>query len=153
MIVSALRAMTPVGSNAQRRARVACLRDELVRHFDCKGKIDDWYRVASLSELGKGAVRRFSEGRWGDSAGVSRCAGKSGAALARCMNGIHDDILVMPNEVGDFIMRYAGDIPPADPRKSDECERARKYMEKSRRENSVYSCFEHVLKGNFYVCK
>jgi hypothetical protein len=152
-LVSALEAMTPTGPDQKRRKRVACLRDKLVTEFSCKGPIDDWYHVPSYTDLGKGVVRRFSEGRWAETGGVTKCAGKTGETLARCMNGIHDDMLVMPNKVGDFIMRYGGDIPPASIRLSEECARARKYMEKAKDPKSVYSCFKEVLDGNFYVCK
>jgi len=152
----ALRMMKPSGTDATRRARVSCLRDLYVEHFDCKRDLDPWYAAPSMDDLKAGIVNRFTEGEHdarGPIKGTS-CAGKTDAKLAACMNSIDADILFYPNRtIGEYIDKWSADIDRKAFKKADECVLARKILEKARSKNSVYSCYEALFDGSLWPCE
>ncbi len=151
----ALRAIKPSGTDATRRARVACLRNLYVEHFDCKRDLDSWYAAPTMDELKTGIVKRFTEGRH-DARGPIKdtgCAGKTDVKLAACMNTIDADILFYPDRtIGEYIDKWSADIDRDAFKKADECVLARKVLEKARSRNSVYRCYEALFDGSLWPC-
>lgn len=132
---------TSVIKNATDRRRTSALRNLLLRHYKHCRRIDDRY-FAVDAYVEQRLLKTFA----------AKCKGKTGRALAICLNGRRKEIETFINYVGkelDSLIRVLGTL---DVKKSDECKVGRRFLKRSGNKNSVYRPFKSAITGTFKYC-
>ncbi len=145
-LIDIVRGMPLAGltSNPKERERLDCLKKFLLRALEGRS-VDDRYK--KVTDVG---THRFVEDF------KRRCGEKKGAALARCLKSMHNDVLAPINYVMGEIFRWRGDTTDGCIcSRMQECKAGRFFLGKAIQEEpeSVYVCFRNVIEPGFQVCR